>query len=286
MKKILLTLLIIVMATTSVMAKGEVVVSLGQDLNEEQKNQMIDVLGGDENSTIMEVTNAEERKYLGGHVPSNLIGSEAISSASVEILEEGSGIKAQVFNVTWVTEEMVISAVATAGIKDAKVMVAAPSNFRYDVSGTAGLTGIIKAFEDATGEKVSEEQKEVANEEIAKTGELGQEIGKDQAAELVKRVKEDVIAGDLKTKEDIQEAIEEGAQELNITLTEEQKAKISQLMEKISNLDLNVEDIKGQIKNISDKLGKIAGNSDEVTSVLQKIGDFFNNLFARLFGNN
>ena len=57
-------------------------------------------------------------------------------------------------------------------------------------------------------------------------------------------------------------------------------------MEKISNLDLNVEDIKGQIKNISDKLGKLAENSDDVKSVLQKISDFFSNLIDRLFGNN
>ena len=280
-KKILLTLLIMVMTATSAMAKGQVVISLGRDLNEAQRSQMVDVLGSTDQARIIEVTNEEERKYLGGHVPSNIIGTRAISSASIEMLDDGNGIEAEVYNVTWVTKEMVINAVATAGIKDAKVKVAAP----FDVSGTAALTGIIKAFEDATGESVSEEQKEVANEEIAKTGELGQDIGKDEAAELVKRVKEDVIAGDLKSKEEIEQAINEGAQELNITLTEEQKQKISELMEKISNLGLNVEDIKGQIKNISDKLGKLAENSDDVKSVLQKISDFFSNLMDRLFGN-
>lgn len=282
MKKALLVLLVIIMTTTGVMAKGESVVSLGQDLDESQKSQMIDLLGADENTKVIEVTNAEERKYLGGHVDSSIIGSRAISSAYVEMLSEGSGIEAEVYNVTWVTKDMVINAVATAGITDAKVKVAAP----FNVSGTAALTGIIKAFEDATGETVSEEQKEIANEEIAKTGELGQDIGKDEAAELVKRVKEVVIEKDIKSKEDIEGAIEESAQELNITLTEEQKEKISQLMEKISNLDLNVEDIKSQIKNISGKLGEIAQNSDEVRSVMQKIGDFFTNLFNKLFGSN
>ena len=282
MKKALLVLLVIIMTTTGVMAKGESVVSLGQDLDESQKSQMIDLLGADENTKVIEVTNEEEKKYLGGHVDSSIIGSRAISSAYVEMLSEGSGIEAEVYNVTWVTKDMVINAVATAGITDAKVKVAAP----FNVSGTAALTGIIKAFEDATGETVSEEQKEIANEEIAKTGELGQDIGKDEAAELVKRVKEVVIEKDIKSKEDIEGAIEESAQELNITLTEEQKEKISQLMEKISNLDLNVEDIKSQIKNISGKLGEIAQNSDEVRSVMQKIGDFFTNLFNKLFGSN
>lgn len=282
MKKALLILLVIVMSTTGVMAKGESVISLGKDLDQAQRSQMIDLLGADEDTKVIEITNAEERKYLGGHVDSSIIGSRAISSAYVEMLSEGSGIEAEVYNVTWVTKDMVINAVATAGIKDAKVKVAAP----FDVSGTAALTGIIKAFEDATGENVSEKQKEIANEEIAKTGELGQDIGKDEAAELVKRVKEEVIEKDIKSKEDIQEVIIKSADELNITLTEEQKQKLSELMEKISSLDLNVEDIKSQIKNISDKLGELAQNSGEVRSFMQKIGDFFTNLFNKLFGSN
>ncbi len=282
MRKTLLVLLVIVLTTTGVMAKGESVVSLGKDLDEDQRSQIINILGADEDTKVIEVTNAEERKYLGDYVDSSLIGERAMSSAYVEILNEGSGIEAEVYNVTWVTKEMVINAVATAGITDAKVKVAAP----FNVSGTAALTGIIKAFEDATGENVSEQQKEVANEEIAKTGELGQDVGKDEAAELVKRVKEVVIEKDIKSKEDIEIVIKESAEELNITLTEEQKEKISQLMEKISNLDLNVEDIKSQIKNISNKLGELTQNSDEFRSVIQKIGDFFTNLINKLFGSN
>lgn len=282
MRKVLLVLLIALMVSSSVLATGEVVVSLGKDLNQAQRSQMMDVLGANENTKVIEVTNEEERKYLGGHVDSSIIGTRAISSAYVETLKEGEGIQAEVYNVTWVTKDMVISALATAGIKDAKVKVAAP----FNVSGTAALTGIIKAFENATGESVSEEQKEIANEEIAKTGELGQDIGKDEAAELVKRVKEEVIEKDIKNKDDIEKVIVESANELNITLTPEQKQKLSELMEKISSLDLNVEDIKGQLKNISEKLGKIAGNSDDVKSFFQRIIDFFTNLFNKSSSSN
>lgn len=282
MRKVLLVLLIALMVSSSVLATGEVVVSLGKDLNQAQRSQMMDVLGANENTKVIEVTNEEERKYLGGHVDSSIIGTRAISSAYVETLKEGKGIQAEVYNVTWVTKDMVISALATAGIKDAKVKVAAP----FNVSGTAALTGIIKAFENATGESVSEEQKEIANEEIAKTGELGQDIGKDEAAELVKRVKEEVIEKDIKNKDDIEKVIVESANELNITLTPEQKQKLSELMEKISSLDLNVEDIKGQLKNISEKLGKIAGNSDDVKSFFQRIIDFFTNLFNKSSSSN
>ena len=282
MKKILVALLLVVVTTTSVMASGNVTISLGSDLNESQRTQMKDLLGADENTKIIEVTNAEERKYLGNFVDSKIIGTRAISSAYAEILEEGAGIQAEVYNVPWVTKDMVINSLATAGIKDAKVKVAAP----FDVSGTAALAGIIKAFEDATGEVVSEEKKEIDNEEIAKTGELGQDIGKDEAAELVKVVKEAVVKNDIKSQEDIEKVIADSAQELNIALTDEQKQKISELMTKISSLDLNVEDIKSQLKNISGQLGKLTENSDEVKSVVQKILDFITNAFDKLFGNN
>ena len=282
MKKILASLLLVVVTTTSVMASGKAVISLGKDLNESQRTQMKDLLGADENTKIIEVTNAEERKYLGDFVDSKIIGTRAISSAYAETLEEGAGIQAEVYNVTWVTKDMVINSLATAGIKDAKVKVAAP----FDVSGTAALTGIIKAFENATGEVVSEEKKEIANEEIAKTGELGQDIGKDEAAELVKVVKEAVVKNDIKSQADIEKVIADSAQELKITLTDEQKQKISELMSKISSLDLNVDDIKSQLKNISGQLGKLTENSDEVKSALQKILDFITNVFNKLFGNN
>ncbi len=280
MKKMILILCLLVLTTTSVMAKGQAVISLGKDLNESQRTQMKELLGADENTKIIEVTNAEERKYLGQYVDSKIIGTRAISSAYVETLAAGEGIKAQVYNVTWVTKEMVINAVATAGIEDANVKVAAP----FNVSGTAALTGIIKAFEDATGQQVSEEQKEVANEEIAKTGELGQDIGKDQAAELVKKVKEEVVEKDLTNKVEIEKVIVESAKELNITLTEEQKQKISELMARIANLDLNVDQIKSQVKNISDKLGQLTENSEEVQSGWNKIVEFFNRIIERLFG--
>lgn len=282
MKKLVLTLLLIVLTTTSVMAKGEVVVSLGADLNQAQRSQMMDLLGADEDAKIIEITNAEERKYLGKFVDNKIIGSRAISSAYVETLKSGEGIQAEVYNVTWVTKDMVINALVTAGIADAKVKVAAP----FDVSGTAALTGIIKAFENATGETVSEEQKEVANEEIAKTGELGQDIGKDEATALVKKVKEEIVANDINSKEDIEKVIIDSADELNISLTDAQKAKLSELMERISRLDLNVDDIKSQLKNISDKLGKLTENSDDVKSVLQKISDFLSQIFGKLFGGN
>ncbi len=264
--------------SVSVFAKSEGVVSLGKDLNQDQRSQMMTIFSADPDDRVIEVTNEEERKYLGQHVSSKLLGSRAISSSYVRPLKKGDGIKVETYNITWVTEDMLISALATAGVKDAHVKVAAP----FNVSGTAALTGVIKAFEGATGEYISEEEKHVASEEIATTGELGESIGKDEASQIINKVKEEVVERGLDDPEEIKKLIEESAKEINITLTDEQKEKVTELMEKISNLDLNVEDIKGQLKNVSDRLKELSENTEEIKSIVGKILDFLGQIFNKI----
>src|SRR5699024_104410 len=227
-----------------------VVVSLGKNLTNEQRSSMLNYFGVSNDVDIVEVTNAEEREYLGKYIDDKLLGTRSLSCAYVEKLDEGSGISVDTHNISWVTKDMYENALITAGIKDAKVVVASPIN----VSGTAALTGIIKAFEDITGEDISKKEKEVASEEIAKTAMLGNEIGKDEASELIENVKVDVVANNKKSKKDIKEAVESAADELQIQLTEEQINEIVDLMRKISKLDLNLDDIKTQLKDISGKI--------------------------------
>ena len=125
-----------------------------------------------------------------GFVPPEVIGDRAISSASVEILSPGSGIQVETKNITWVTSAMYTNALVTARVKDARVIAAAP----YPVSGTAALTGILKGFEEATGRKLDEQAKRIANEELVRMGDLGQELGsKEKAAQLIMGIKEEVI---------------------------------------------------------------------------------------------
>ncbi len=75
-------------------------------------------------------------------------------------------------------------------MNDAEVYVTAPMQ---SLSGTAGLTGILKAFETASDQNISEEQKQVANEEMVRTSELGKKLGdNDKAAQFMTRVKEEI----------------------------------------------------------------------------------------------
>jgi len=256
------------------------VVTLGKDLNEAQRKQILDLFKVSENeATIIEVNNQEERAYLEGVATEAQLGKITMSSAYVELLEAGSGIEVETYNISWVTKEMYQSALVTAGVKDAKVIAAAP----FPVSGTGALTGILKAFEQATGKKISDEQKKVANQEVIQTGKLGEEIGKEKATELIRVVKEEVIEKRVKNPEEIKRIVLDIAARLDINLNANQIEEISKLMERINKLNLNTEEIKEQLKGIGKKIDQTLKDNEQVKSLLQRIIDMIKSLFSSLF---
>jgi uncharacterized protein YpuA (DUF1002 family) len=283
MKRILslgMALMLLLLFPLTALADAEdIVVSLGGDLNESQQNEMLKLFGVDRDEVrILTVTIDEERQYLGGLVSDDKIGKRTISSAYVELLEKGEGIEVDTHNITWVTREMYANALVTAGVENAKVIAAAP----FKVSGTGALTGIMKAFEVVSGKELDEEAKEAANEELVTTGELGEVIGKDEAAALIKEIKERIA--ELKTKDEgeIRKIVIEISANLNINLTDEQIEQIVQLMKKISNLDLNVEKIASQIEKIAGSLDDVKKVVTENKGVIKKILEAIERFFAWL----
>lgn len=280
LRKISLILSFMFIFSSFAYADSDRVVTLAKDLDSSQRKQILEVFKVDEDDVkIIEVNNKEERKYLEGIASESQLGKVTISSAYVELLEEGSGINVETYNISWVTKEMYANALVTAGVKNAKVIAAAP----FPVSGTGALTGIIKAFEQASGEKISEEQKKVANEEVVRVGELGEQVGQDKASELFKEVKEKIIEKNIKDPEEIKKIIIDIAAKLDITLNEDQLKKIGDLMEKITKLELSTESIKEQLKDIGKKLDDTIKNNEEVKGFLEKILDSIKNFFNSIF---
>ncbi len=273
-------LTIILSLNVMVYADTTQVVTLGKDLTKDQKKQMIELFGVEKDEvTLIEVNNQEERQYLEGVASEAQLGTKTISSAYVGLLDEGTGISVQTHNISWVSKDMYQSALITAGVKDAKIIAAAP----FPVSGTGALTGILKAFEVATGTKISEEQKKVANEEVFQTGELGEEIGQEEAGTLMRKVKEEIISKDIKDLEAIKQVIINIAGDLNINLNADQTENMAKLMEKIGGLNLDKEQITSQLKDIGKKIDDVIRNNEEVRSLLQKILDAIKSFFRTLF---
>lgn len=231
------------------MADSSKVVTLGANLTEEQKKSMYDYFGtsADKVDTI-EVTNADERKYMEGIASEAQIGTRTYSCSYVEPTGSG-GIQVKVANLTFVTSSMIASTLLTSGVENCNVVAGSP----IEVSGTGALTGIMMAYEKASGEELSEDQKATATEELVTTGELAESIGQQEAADLMNEVKQEVIEDGLKDDDEIEGAVNDAADSQNVSLNEEQKAKIVSLMKNISEYDYDVKALKNTLENLEGK---------------------------------
>ncbi|WP_096434645.1 DUF1002 domain-containing protein [Alteribacter populi] len=261
-------------------APGDVLVTLGEDLSNEQRATLLDEMGVDEESAIMyTVSNDEEHQYLGDYISASRIGTNALSSTKITLLESGEGVNVETNRIDWVTEAMYANALVTAGVEDAEIYVTAP----FNVSGTAALTGLIKAYEASTEEVIPEEQKQVANEEMIKTAELGEEFGTEKAAELMTRIKEEIAEGNVETEEDLRDLIQRIANELGIELTEEELNGLVSLFQRMQNLDIDWGKVQNQIGKIRDNLSEFL-ESEEGQGLIRSILDFFDALIDAVRG--
>ena len=229
-----------------VRADSSKVVTLGANLTDSQKNSMYEYFGtSSDKAEVIEVTNADERKYLEGVAPDEQIGTRTYSCSYVEPTTSG-GIQVKVSNLTYVTSSMISSTLLTSGVENCNVVAASP----IEVSGTGALTGIMMAYEKATGTTLNDDQKAAATDELVTTGDLANNIGQDKAESVMNDVKKDVIEGGLTDADDIQNAVENAAKDNNVTLTQEQIDKISDLMKNISQYDYDVKALKNTLDNI------------------------------------
>lgn len=264
-------------------ADSSKVVTIGADLTSTQKQTVLDYFGVKEDeAVILEVNNLEERKYLQGIASEAQLGTKTFSCAYVEPAKKGNGINVKTANLTYVTSSMIASTLATCGVEDANVIAMTPLN--GGVSGTGALTGVMKAFEDATGEELDEDKKELASEELITTSDLGDEIGQDKAAGIVNDIKADVIKNGTQDTNQIAETINNVTNNYNITLTPEQEKQISNLMEKIAKQDYDYNKLKNTFKNVSDSVDKnleAAGISIKRSEgFFTSIGNWFKDLFS------
>ncbi|ASS96335.1 DUF1002 domain-containing protein [Peribacillus simplex] len=254
-------------------AVGEMIVTLGENLTNEQKNMILSEMKAPNDVEVLTVTNAEEHEYLGDYIASRLIGTKAISSSAITLEEKDTGLKLESKNINWVSDEMYINALATAGVKDATVYVTAP----IPVSGTAALTGVIKAYEISADKKIPEDVKQAANEEMVKTAKLGDEIGTEEASALVTKIKEEMAANPPANTEEVREVVESSAKDLGIALNDDQVQSLIDLFNKLKELDIDWNAVGDQLTAAKDKLSNFL-ESEEGQSFLDKLKEVFSSL--------
>ena len=253
---------------------AESFVCYGDDLNSEQFEKVMNLLGADlSKDQLIKVTIDDEKALLGSIISADKIGSRSLSSARVTLTGEGTGISVTTQNINWVTSSMYSSALATAGVDNARIVVAAP----VEVSGTAALAGILKAYESAASTQLSDEAKAVAGSEMVLTGDLADVIGSDDAVELLAMVKNAIAEYHLDDYDSLRPYVEQGAKQLGVQLTDDQIDQITKLGVQIAKLDLDPEKLAGQLNGLVDNIQKIQ-------KVQQSAGSIFTNIKTAVQG--
>lgn len=258
-------------------------VTMGADLTAKQRAAVYADFGIAEGSvTELTVTNAEERAYLEGLVPSKKIGSVALSCIYIETQPAGTGLTVDLHNINYCTGDMYRNALTTAGISDAKVIVSAP----YPVSGTGALTGAYKAYEDITGKSLSQLAKAVGAEELVVTGELAEYIGSDDATAIINELKGMLEQTQNMNDDEVKKEIRTLADAYKVTVTDGQVDQVLSLVRKLEGLD--TEQLQKQLVSLAQtaqNMGKasqtVSKVFESVTGFFASIGSFFTKLFAK-----
>ena len=284
MKKIFsLLLALLLVAGMAVPAYADVNQSravIGADLSDEQVEAVYGMFGIRRGDAIeLKMTNAEERTYLEGYVDNSLIGTRSISCVYVELLPAGSGMSVTTSNINWCTGEMYISALATAGITDANIVVAAP----FEVSGTAALSGVYKAYEDMTGKKLDDLAKLVSTQELTVTGELAAQIGAMDSTAIVNELKLMLDVTQTMSDDEIRAEIREIASRYNVNLTNTQVEQLLTLCRSLEGLDAEslkarVQDVQNTLQKVSDAKTKVVGFVQGVKKVVESVSGFFDKI--------
>ncbi len=263
--------------------------ALGADLSDDQKNTVLSLMGIDPanlaNYNVTYVTNAQEHQYLDSYVDSSKIGSKSWSSVVIVKRKKGNGLNISTNNITYCTVGMYKNALTTAGITDADIIVAGPK----PISGTAALVGIFEAYEAMTGEAVQDNVVDAALNELVVTGELEasiQGLTDQEVEEFIAYIKSLIAEKGLTDEKSINEAIDEACDKYGVTLSDDERQKIVDLLLKITSLGIDLSGLVdyaaslfNSFKNGGSSSGIIASIGNFFGNIFSAIGEFFKNLF-------
>jgi uncharacterized protein YpuA (DUF1002 family) len=278
---LLLATVMLASSSLTTFAAEQGVLALGANLSDAQRATVLSEMGLTEEDLasyqVIYITNDMEHQYLDATLGASVVGSKSLSSVLLIPQGSGSGLTVETHNINYCTISMYRNALLTAGVEDAKVIVAAPSS----ISGTAALIGAVKAYETYSGESVSDDALEAATDELVLTGELTDELedmDSDQIADLIAWLKQKIAEEGTDDPSELEELVRQGAEQMGITLTDEQISKIVDLLLKLSKLDIDADKLVSQAKELYGKLDSLGINLDS-----EKVGNFITRFISSVW---
>jgi uncharacterized protein YpuA (DUF1002 family) len=219
-------------------AKSGKTITLGESLTPDQKRELLDYFKAEPDDAIYVITEADTDRAMRGIVdlgPSGPLG--AYSSTALTCRELGDGLDVTTRNITLVTPSMYAMALVTAGIGDARLVVAAPS--QAPALGLTALAGVFLTWDKAPCDSgnTSSKRQRLALEELALTAKIGQALvaqglpdGVQRASDLVLDLQKTIVTDRLKKEPEIERVLSQLEQAQGITIPPDLRADLMKLM--------------------------------------------------------
>jgi uncharacterized protein YpuA (DUF1002 family) len=215
-------------------------ITLGADLNDAQRTELLGVFKAKSNDRIITVSANETITAMEGIFPPGTITS-AYSSTALTCRKLGDGLDVTTSNITVVTPDLFAIALVTAGIGDATLVVAAPST--AEAGGMTALAGTFKTWDIAPCDSgaTSKTRQRLALEEIAVAVEIGQSLtaagvadGVQRAGNVALEAQKTIVTGKLTKSADIDAAIVAQEKVQGVTVAPDQHAKLLDVMSRLA----------------------------------------------------
>ena len=179
-------------------AEPDQTITIGESNTTAQREELLAYFQAGDDDRVLDVTVAETQRAMEGLFDVSDITS-AHSSTALTCRAAGTGLEVETHNIDVVPPALYAMALATAGIDDATLVVAAPDD--APAEGMTALTGVFRTWDLAPcgGASLDEGRQRLALEELALAVRIGQglsdEDGVSAATDLLFAVQQAVIVG-------------------------------------------------------------------------------------------
>ena len=160
---------------------------------------------------------------------------------------------------------MLANALSTAGVSNCEAVAACP----YEVSGTGALTGVMMAYETASGKQLDSTKKDLATKEVVVTGDVAQQVGGDNATNIINQAKLQIIGDNVQNADEIYNIVNNIAIQNNVSLSSDELNTITALLQEIVQQNYDIQEMKQTLESIQKNLDKTMNNdssSDDSSS--------------------
>ena len=281
----------------------EDVITYGGNLNSNQKDEVKEKLGADDNDKSVDVTLEDVKDFTGVQY------DHIYSSSLIEPKSFGKGVDVEIVTpdyITKITKEQYTNAAISAGIQNAKIRVASTVE---PTTGDGALTGIVKAYAKE-GTDLSESDAKNANQEMSDLANISDE-NKDKegysdaamnnaVADMKSQVAQEKEDNGNVSEDKVRSIVDDVLKEkgLDDVVSDNQRNTIYNIVINVSKSNAmnndpksfmkQLDKYKGQLeKNHGDLIDKAKDkakslNTEENRNLLQKIGDFIMNILQAI----